>query len=90
MTAYTQAQIAISQFAERFTLELKRRVALFFVASLGISLLAILVLALLKATYEPFVWAVLVLTGATYGWCARGELTIPDPIIYLFDEEEAE
>ena len=91
MTGITQAQLAIAQFAERFTPELKRRVALFALTSIAIGLLALIVLTLLKATYEPFVWTVLVLTGATYGWYARGELTFPDPAIYPFDDtEEAE
>lgn len=94
MTAYTQAQQAVAelriQLAERFTPELKRRVAVFFAISFAKVIVALILLALIGATYEPLAWTVLVLTGASYGWYAREELTMPDPIIYPFDAEEVD
>ena len=61
------------------TPELKSRIGLFAAASLGIGLLAILVLQLIGATFEPFAWTVLVCAGATYGWFARSQLTMTIP-----------
>lgn len=88
MIAYTQAQQAIAEMRAHFTPELKRRIITFTVASLILGLLAVLLLALFGATYEPFTWTVLVLVGAAYGWFAHEQL-VRDDLWDVIDRCEA-
>ena len=88
MSSISHAQLAIAQLYEQITPETKRQIVRTAVSAIGLGFLTLAVLLALRATFEPVVWAVLLLTGTAWGLAFRYERNAHIVLADLFDIPE--